>query len=293
METALSPRTVVRYQTMSIDGLDVFYREAGDPAHPTILLLHGFPSSSHMFRNLIADLADRYHLVAPDYPGYGYSSAPDAKEFSYTFDRLADIIDQFIDKLGLTHYSLYLQDYGGPVGFRVASRRPEQVQALLVQNASAYLAGVGPALAPLAAYFQDPGPATEAPLRELLTLEGTKAQYLTGVPDPSLVSPDAYYFDQYLLDRPGNLAIQLALILDYKNNLTQYDAWHQYFRDAQPPMLITWGRGDELFIVPGAEAYRDDLPEAELHLLDTGHFALETHHAHIAGLIDEFLTKLA
>ena len=281
----------VRYQTIRIDGLDVFYREAGDVSQPTILLLHGFPSSSHMYRDLITDLAGSYHLVAPDYPGFGHSSAPDPTQFAYTFDRLSEVIEGFIDTLGLTSFSLFVQDYGAPVGYRIAARRPELIQALLIQNANAYLEGIGPAMAAIPAFWAERNAATEAPLRDLMTLKGTKFQYLTGAQHPERISPDAYHYDQYFLDRPDNGEIQLDLLYDYQHNILRYEEWHQYLRDHQPPALITWGENDPFFIAAGAMAYQQDLPHAEIHLLPTGHFALEEYHHEVAGYIRQFLTR--
>ena len=279
----------IHYRTVQVADVTIFYREAGNPIHPTILLLHGFPSTSHMYRDLITDLADDYHLIAPDYPGFGHSSAPDAARFAYTFDHLATIINQFTEALNLTRFSLFIQDYGSPVGFRIATQHPERIQALLVQNGNAYVEGIGPGLDAIANYWNDK--TDETAIRGLLTLDSTKSQYLTGVADPTLISPDSYTYDQYFLDRPGNDAIQLALFADYQNNLSLYDTWHAYLRENQPPTLITWGRNDPIFIAAGAEAYQRDLPQAELHWLNSGHFALEDNHALVADLIKAFLPK--
>lgn len=280
------------YRTAGVEGLTIFYREAGDPANPTLLLLHGFPTSSHMFRDLMPLLADRFHLVAPDYPGFGYSDAPSPAEFPYTFDRLADVAEGFVDALGLDRYALYLQDYGGPVGFRLAARRPQRVAALIIQNTNAYEEGLTDLAAPLRTAGQSPRTdASDAALRQLLTPETTRFQYLEGARDPERISPDAWTFDQFRLDRPGNDEIQLALFYDYAANLERYPEWHAYFRQERPPTLVAWGQHDPFFSVAGAEAYRRDLPEAAFNLLDAGHFALEDHAAEIAGLIGRFFAE--
>jgi len=282
----------IRYRSIKVEGLDIFYREAGDPNKPTLLFLHGFPSSSHMYRNIMQDLSGKYHVIAPDYPGFGYSSAPSPSDFAYTFDHLSVLMDEFIDALTLKKVSLYVQDYGGPVGFRIAARRPALIRSLIIQNANAYTDGLGEALKPLVDYMQNPNPETEKGVRGLLTLEGTKWQYTDGAEDLSKISPDSYTTDQHFLDRKGNDLIQLALFRNYASNLPLYDQWHAYFKKYQPPTLVIWGRNDKLFIAPGAEAYRKDLKEAEVHLLNGGHFLLEEHHAEAAVLIDRFLSKL-
>jgi pimeloyl-ACP methyl ester carboxylesterase len=280
----------IHYRTVNVDGLDIFYREAGPAGAPTILLLHGFPTSSHMFRDLIPLLADRYHLVAPDYPGFGYSSAPSIKEFTYTFDRLADVVEHFTDAIGLESYALYQQDFGGPVGFRLATRRPERIRALIIQNANAYDEGITEGVRdPVLRIWTDRTPDVEARLRSFFEMPVTRKQYLEGAPDPSLVSPDAWEHAQWGMDRPGNKEIQFELHANYGSNVERYDEWHAYFRKHQPPALVVWGKGDFVFAVAGAEAYRKDLKKVELHLLDAGHFALETHAAEIAGHIRRFL----
>ena len=280
----------IHYRTARVDGLDIFYREAGPPQAPTVLLLHGFPTSSHMFRDLIPLLADRYHVIAPDYPGFGYSSTPSPREFLYTFDHLADVMEHFTDAIGLREYALYLQDFGGPVGLRLAVRRPERVRALVIQNANAYVEGLSQGLRDVVLRaYTDPSPDVIARLRTFFEAPVTRHQYLDGVPDPSLVSPDAWEHAQWGLDRPGNKEIQLALHANYGSNVEHYDEWHRYFREHQPPTLVVWGRGDDVFLVPGAEAYRRDLKVIELHLLDAGHFALETNAAEIAGYMRSFL----
>lgn len=279
----------VFYKTIDIDGLTIFYREAGRPGKPVLLLLHGFPSSSHMFRDLMATLSDRYHLIAPDYPGFGQSSAPEVTVFSYTFDNLSVVIEQFIDHLQLKDIHLYIQDYGGPIGLRIATRRPELIRACIIQNANAYLEGLGSALEPLTAYIQDAGPANEARARYFLTIDATKFQYLHGAGDAGKVSPDSYSIDQYYLNRPGNDWIQLALFRDYGSNIALYDTWHTYFRQYQPKALVIWGANDVMFIAAGAQAYKKDLPNAEIILLEGGHFLLEEHHPFVAAQIDRFI----
>jgi pimeloyl-ACP methyl ester carboxylesterase len=281
--------TDVHYRTVGVAGVEIFYREAGDPSLPTILLLHGFPTSSHMFRDLIPLLADRFHLVAPDYPGFGYSARPTVSEFNYTFDHLTDVMEGFVDKLGLTRYSLYMQDFGGPVGFRLATRRPMQVRALIIQNANAYDEGVSSGVREVVLrVWKERTPETEARLKQLFELPATKRQYLEGVSDPSLVSPDAWEHAQWGMDRPGDKEIQFALHANYGSNIERYDEWHAYFRRYQPPALVVWGQGDFVFTPAGAEAYRRDLRQVELHLMNAGHFALETNAVEIAGYIRGF-----
>jgi pimeloyl-ACP methyl ester carboxylesterase len=288
-QAAQAASTDIHYRTVNVQGVEIFYREAGDPKSPTILLLHGFPTSSHMFRDLIPLLADRYHLVAPDYPGFGYSARPKVTEFNYTFDHLADVMEGFVDALGLTRYSLYMQDFGGPVGFRLATRRPQQVRALIIQNANAYDEGISSGVRDVVLrYWKERTPQTEAKLKELFELPVTKRQYLEGAPDQSLVSPDSWEHAQWGMDRPGDKEIQFAMHANYGSNIDHYDEWHEYFRKFQPPTLITWGKGDFVFLPAGAEAYRKDLKHVELHMLNAGHFALETNAAEIAGYIREF-----
>ena len=282
----------VHYRTAQVDGLTIFYREAGPRDAPTILLLHGFPTSSHMFRDLIPLLADRYHLVAPDYPGFGYSSRPAQEAFAYTFDHLTDVVDDFTRLIGLKRYALYMQDYGGPVGLRLATRHPERVTALLIQNANAYEEGITPDLRRLVLrLWTDQSETAAAALRPLFELPATKDAFVHGVEDPSLVSPDAWEHAQWGMDRSGNKAIQFALQANYGSNPELYNTWQAYFRRYQPPTLVTWGKGDPVFAVAGAEAYRKDLPKAEIHILDAGHFALETHATTIAAFIRTFLER--
>ena len=281
----------VTYNTLKIDGLEIFYREAGDPSKATILLLHGFPTSSHMFRDLIPLLADKYHVVAPDYPGFGHSSSPKANEFNYTFDNLANVLEKFTVAKGLNKYSLYLQDYGAPVGYRLAVKYPERVQALIVQNGNAYEEGLRGFWNPLKNYWEKSTEENANKLRDFLKVEATKWQYTHGTRNTSRISPDNWTFDQALLDRPGNQEIQLKLFLDYGSNPPLYPKWHAYFRKHQPPTLIVWGKNDQIFPAEGAEPYKRDLKNIEFHLLDTGHFALEEEGSRIAQLIQSFLAK--
>lgn len=282
------------HRNTTIDGLNVFYREAGSPDAPAIVLLHGFPSSSHMFRDLIPQLAGRFHVIAPDYIGFGYSSQPLANEFAYTFDNVTSYVEKLIfNVLGLEKFSIYVQDYGAPVGFRIASRHPEAIEGIVVQNGNAYMEGISPAFEPLQPFWANRTAETEKPARGLLLAETTRFQYTHGAKNPEAISPDSYTFDQIFLDRPGNDAIQLDLFHNYPSNVALYDEWHQYFRNAQPKTLIVWGQNDPFFTVEGAKAFLRDLPKAELHLLDTGHFALEEESTFIAGRITEFLGKAA
>ncbi|HEY9741931.1 MAG TPA: alpha/beta hydrolase [Coleofasciculaceae cyanobacterium] len=282
---------MIAYRTVSIDGLDIFYREAGSRSNPTILLLHGFPTSSHMFRNLIPALADRFHLVAPDYPGYGNSSMPSLDEFDYTFDHLAEIVEKFVAAIDLKKYSLYVMDYGAPIGYRIAAKYPERVQALIVQNGNAYEEGLRDFWNPIKAYWHDHSPENADKLRHLFTLEATKWQYTNGVRNLEAISPDTWNMDQPFLDRPGNEEIQLALFYSYGTNPPLYPQWQEYFRKYQPPTLIVWGKNDYIFPAEGAYPYQRDLKDVELHLLDTGHFALEEEGEAIASHIAQFLAS--
>ncbi|MFJ3717669.1 alpha/beta fold hydrolase [Streptomyces sp. NPDC090057] len=282
----------VHHRTVTVRGLDVYYREAGPSDAPVLLLLHGFPSSSHMFRDLIPLLADRYRVIAPDHIGFGRSTAPGPAEFSYTFAELAAVTDEFTQRLGLERYALYIQDYGAPIGLRLALAHPGRVTAIVTQNGNAYEEGLGEeAWAPVLALIEKRTPRTEAPVREIYSPEGVKWQYLHGVPDPSLVSPDAYEHDAALLARPGQSEIQLDLISDYGANFALYPAFHDYFRTSRVPLLAVWGGHDEIFVPAGALAFQRDLPEAEVHLLPAGHFALETHADAIAALMRDFLGR--
>ncbi|PSB26443.1 alpha/beta fold hydrolase [Stenomitos frigidus] len=279
------------FRTISIDGLDIFYREAGSRDNPTILLLHGFPTSSHMFRNLISALADKFHLVAPDYPGYGNSSMPTVNEFDYTFDHLAEIMEKFITAIDLKKYSLYVMDYGAPVGYRLAAKHPERVQGLIVQNGNAYEEGLRDFWEPIKAYWHDRSPENAAKLEYLVTLDATKWQYTNGVRNLEAISPDTWTMDQHFLDRLGNGEIQLALLYSYGTNPPLYPQWQEYFRKHQPPTLIVWGKNDYIFPAEGAYPYQRDLKDVEFHLLDTGHFALEEEGEAIAAHISQFLTS--
>ncbi|BAC70433.1 alpha/beta hydrolase [Streptomyces avermitilis] len=282
----------IHHRTATVRGHEIHYREAGPAGAPVLLLLHGFPTSSHMFRDLMPLLADRYHLVAPDHLGFGRSSAPAATEFPYTFAGLAEITDEFTEQLGLKEYALYIQDYGAPIGLRLALAHPERVTAIITQNGNAYEDGLGAeAWAPVLALIAERTPATEEPVRALSGPEGIKWQYLHGVPDPTLVSPDAYEHDAALMARPGQSEIQLDLISDYGSNFALYPAFQEYFRTSQVPLLAVWGGHDEIFVPAGALAFQRDLPTAEIHLLPTGHFALETHAGQVAALMDDFLAR--
>jgi pimeloyl-ACP methyl ester carboxylesterase len=284
--------TAVSYHKVEVDGLNIFYREAGPKDGPVLLLLHGFPTSSQMFRNLMPLLADRYHLIAPDFPGYGQSDMPLVDQFTYSFDRLAEIMDKFCDRLGLTKYALYVQDYGAPVGFRLASAHPERITALVVQNGNAYDEGLdNPFWAPLKEYWADKSEKNAAKLRPMFEPDATKWQYSEGIRDMSHISPDAWTLDQAYMDRPGNKEIQLELFYSYGTNPGHYKEWQEYFRKYQPPMLIAWGKNDKIFPPAGAHPYLRDLPKAELHLLDTGHFAIEEDGEQIALYIREFLPR--
>jgi pimeloyl-ACP methyl ester carboxylesterase len=278
-------------QTISVDGQTIFYREAGNNKNaPTILLLHGFPTSSHMYRDLIPALADKFHLIAPDYPGFGYSSMPTVDKFQYTFDHLAEIVDKFITQIGLERYSVYVMDYGAPVGYRLAVKHPEKIEALIVQNGNAYDEGLGEFWEPLRAYWSEPSEKNKDALMKLLTIEATRWQYTHGVRNENAISPDNWILDQSLLERPGNKEIQLQLFYDYRSNLPLYPQWQEYFRKYQPPTLVVWGKNDNIFLKEGAIPYQRDLKNVEVHLLDTGHFALEEEGELIAKLISRFLT---
>ncbi|MEU4709727.1 alpha/beta hydrolase [Nocardia salmonicida] len=283
----------ISHRTVEIQGRSVFYREAGEANKPTLLLLHGFPSSSAMFRNLIPALADDYHVIAPDHLGFGQSAMPTVDEFDYSFDALTAITLELLDTLGVDRFAIYIQDYGAPIGLRIASRHPERITAIITQSGNAYLEGFTPFWEVLFAHAND-RVTHEPKVRELLELDATKWQYTHGVPADrlALVSPDAWTLDQAYLDRLGNKEIQLQLFYDYKNNLDGYPAFQQYFAEHRPPTLIAWGSHDEIFGADGARAYLRDLPDAELHLLDAGHFALETHGPEIAALIRDFLGRV-
>jgi len=287
--------TRVTHKTVKVGDLDVFYREAGPKDAAAVLLLHGFPTSSQMFRNLIPALADQYRLVAPDYPGFGHSSMPGRDRFTYTFDNLAKVVDELTEKVGLARYALYVQDYGAPVGYRLAVKHPERVTAIVVQNGKAYQEGLDNDFwEPIKAYWQEPTSQEKRDaLRGFVKYEATRWQYTHGVRNPELVSPDGPAHDQFLLDRPGNDEIQLDLFLSYGSNPPLYPRWQEYFRRHKPPVLIAWGKNDQIFPAAGAEPYRRDLKTLEYHLLDAGHFAQETEGDAIAGLMREFLSKHA
>jgi len=280
-----------KYRFVDVDGLKIFYREAGASASPALLLLHGFPTSSHMFRDLIPALADAYYVVAPDLPGFGFSDAPERMQFKYTFDHLTDVIDRFTTVLGLNRHAIYVFDYGAPVGFRLATRHPERVAAIISQNGNAYEEGLSQGWNPIQRYWTQPTPENRAALRDFLTPEATKSQYLYGVQDESLVAPESYALDSALLSRPGNDEIQLDLFLDYASNVALYPTFQQYLRSHRPPLLAVWGKHDPFFLPAGAEAFKRDNPNAETRFFETGHFALETHHAAIAITIRDFLGR--
>jgi pimeloyl-ACP methyl ester carboxylesterase len=284
---------VTRHHSITIDGVDLFYRSAGPADAPAIVLLHGFPTSSHMFRNLIPALAHRYRVIAPDYPGFGHSATPDRRAFTYSFARFAELVDGLLTKLDVKRYALYVQDYGAPVGYRLALRHPERITALVVQNGNAYEEGLKEFWRPLKAYWASGSSADRDALRAGLTLEATKSQYLDGVRDRSRISPDTWLHDQALLDRPGVDQIMLDLFKDYGSNVALYPQFQDFFRTRRPPTLIVWGQNDAIFPADGARPYLRDLPEAELHLLDTGHFALEDKGDEIAArMLDFFNRKL-
>jgi pimeloyl-ACP methyl ester carboxylesterase len=282
---------MIRYRNAQFNGVKIFYREAGSASAPTVLLLHGFPTSSHMFRNLIPTLAERYHVVAPDLPGFGFTEAPDRKKFKYTFENLAKRIGEFVDAIGLERFAIYVFDYGAPVGFRLALAKPEKVTAIISQNGNAYEEGLSEGWNPIQKYWKDPSAENRAALREFLKPEATKWQYTFGVTDESQVAPEAYTLDAALLRRPGNDEIQLDLFLDYASNVALYPKFQEYLRTRKPAVLAVWGKNDPFFLPPGAEAYRRDVPGAEVHFLDTGHFALETHAPEIGARIVEFLDR--
>jgi len=277
------------HRALTVKGVEIFYREAGDPAKPTIVLLHGFPTSSHMYRKLIPALAKDYHVIAPDFPGFGLSAAPPRETFDYTFDHLAEVTTAFLAAKKIDSYTLYVMDYGAPVGFRIASAAPEKVRALIIQNGNAYEEGLSDAWAPIRAYWKDQSAENTKNLRQFLTPALTKFQYVHGTKNPEHISPDNWIIDQVGLDRPGNDLIQLDLFRDYQSNLGRYPTWQKYLREFQPPTLIVWGKNDPFFTEAGARAYLRDLPNAELHLFDTGHFALEEFGTKIATLIPKFL----
>jgi pimeloyl-ACP methyl ester carboxylesterase len=288
---AASPVPVTHYRTKEIGGIKIFYREAGPEDGPVVLLLHGFPTSSHMFRNLIPALADRYRVIAPDYPGYGQSDMPDRATFAYTFDRFGEVVEGLLDQLGVTSFAMYVMDYGAPVGWRLALKHPERVTGLIVQNGNAYEEGLKEFWDPIKAYWADHSEAHRKALYVLVAPETTKFQYTDGVADLSRISPDNWVHDQALLDRPGNADIQMDIFYDYRTNLPLYPAVQAYFRKHRPPTLIVWGKNDKIFPADGAHPYKRDLPEVEFHLIDTGHFALEDKADEMVPLIRDFLGR--
>jgi pimeloyl-ACP methyl ester carboxylesterase len=291
MAAAAEAHVVVHYRTVKLDGVDVFYREAGPANGPVILLLHGYPTSSHMFRRLIPALADRYHVIAPDYPGFGESAMPDRAAFAYTFAHYADLMDALMQQVGAKRYTMYLMDYGAPVGYRLALKHPERVSGMIIQNGNAYDEGLGAFWDPIKAYWKDGSPAHREALKGLQTLPTTKFQYTDGMSDVARIDPDNWRHDQPLLDRPGNQDIQLDLFYDYRTNVALYPQFQAFFRERHPPTLIVWGKNDKIFPAAGATPYLRDLPKAELHLIDSGHFALEDRFDLMEPLIHDFLDR--
>ena len=286
-----SMMTKIRYRKSNVDGFNVFYREAGRADAPALLLLHGFPSAGHLFRELIPMLSDRFRVIAPDLPGFGQSDMPPRDKFSYTFAKLAEVIERFTEVIGLARFAIYVFDYGAPTGFRMALRHPERIAAIISQNGNAYEEGLSEGWNPIRAYWQDPSKANRAALRAFLSPETTVWQYTHGVADTSLVSPDGYSLDNFYLARPGADEVQLDLFGDYKSNVAMYPEFQAYFRKYKPPLLAAWGKNDPFFLPPGAEAFKRDIPGAEVRFFDTGHFALETHCEEIATAIREFLPR--
>ena len=281
--------TAIKYRTADVDGFKIFYREAGEAGAPKLLLLHGFPTAGHMFRDLIPHLGDRFHIIAPDLPGFGNSDLPGR---GYTFDRIAEKIDRFTEVVGFDRYAVYVFDYGAPTGFRLAVRHPDRITAIISQNGNAYVEGLSDGWNPIRAYWQDASPANREALRAFLKPETTAWQYTHGVPDATRVSPDGYSLDNYYLARPGADEVQLDLFGDYKSNVALYPTFQTYFRNHKPPLLAVWGKNDPFFLPAGAEAFKRDIPAAVVRFFDTGHFALETHAAEIAAAIRDFLARL-
>ncbi len=283
--------SAIAYRTADIGGQKIFYREAGPQDAPTLLLLHGFPTSSHMYRGLIPALADAYRVIAPDLPGFGFSDAPDRADLPYTFESLTNVIDRFTDAIGLGSYALFVFDYGAPIGLRLAVRHPERVRAVISQNGNAYVEGLSDGWNPIRNYWEQPTAENREALRGFLTPETTQWQYTHGVVDTALVAPESYTLDSTLMARPGIDEIQLDLFLDYASNVALYPTFQKFFREHRPPLLAVWGKNDPFFLPPGAEAFKRDIPDAEIQFFDTGHFALETHHAEIAAVVRDFLAR--
>jgi len=283
--------STLKFRTADVDGFKVFYREAGAATAPKLLLLHGFPSASHMFRDLIPLLADRFHIVAPDLPGFGRSDMPAREQFEYTFDNLANVIDRFTEVIGFNRYAVYIFDYGAPTGLRLAVKHPERITAIISQNGNAYEEGLSEGWNPIQAYWKDPTAANRTALRGFLAPATTQWQYTHGVTDPTTVSPDGYSLDNFYLARPGADEVQLDLFGDYKSNVALYPTFQKYFRTHKPPLLAVWGKSDPFFLPPGAEAFKRDIPNAVVRFLDTGHFALETHAAEVAAELRKFMEK--
>jgi pimeloyl-ACP methyl ester carboxylesterase len=281
----------INYRTADLDGFKIFYREAGPKDAPTLLLLHGFPSAGHMFRDLIPHLSDRFHLVAPDLPGFGQSDMPPRDQFTYTFDHIADVIERFTEMIGLNRFAIYVFDYGAPTGFRIAAKHPERITAIISQNGNAYVEGLSDGWNPIRAFWQDASQKNREALRDFLKPETTVWQYTHGVPEPTRVSPDGYSLDNFHLSRPGADEVQLDLFGDYKSNVALYPTFQNYFRTHKPPFLAVWGKNDPFFLPAGAEAFKRDIPDAVVRFFDTGHFALETHAAEIASAIRDFLPR--
>ena len=279
-------------KSIEINGLSIFYRESGQEHQETILFLHGNPSSSHMYKTLMDSLDDKYHVIAPDYPGYGFSSRPTTQAFEYSFDNLSQIMNQFIDKLQLKHFYLFVQDYGGPIGFRIAAARPELIKGLIIQNANVYAQGFGEWAIEIGSYIQNNDvEAMDKYKKHLTSLEGIKEQYVTGAKDSSLIDPSSYFLDYAFLNRPGVKEVFLTLFDDYGSNFEKYEEWQNYLKTHQPPTLVVWGENDKFFSKPGGEAYGEDLNDVELHFFDGGHFMLEEYHSEVASLMDRFIQK--
>ncbi|MFZ6719143.1 alpha/beta fold hydrolase [Undibacterium sp. Ji49W] len=283
--------TDVSLHYVQVDNVNVFYREAGSPSNPTILLLHGFPTSSFMYRKLIPMLADRYHVIAPDLPGFGFTQSPDRSQYAYTFDNLAKTIDRFTEVLKLQKYAIEVFDYGAPVGWRLAVAHPERITAIISQNGNAYDEGLSEGWSPIQKYWKDPSEANRNALSDFFKLDAIKWQYTTGVTDANIIAPETYTLDAALVARPGNADIQLDLFLDYATNVARYPEFQAYFRKYHPPLLAVWGKNDPFFLPPGAEAFKRDIPNAEVRFYDTGHFALETHVSEIGSVIHQFLDR--